>query len=85
MLPVSGKLWPSKNTYIYKKMETQQAKSLFFVRGLVRVSCPSAAINWRSTCIVALEIHQNVEKAGQSIHERRNFLSHLLALCTVVC
>ena len=68
MLPVSGKLWPSR--YIYEKiMETMQAKSLFFVCCLVRVSCHSTAINWHSTYIVGYEVHQKVEKVRQSIPE----------------
>ena len=59
----------AQQVYIKKKKKPCKQKVYFFVCCLVRVSCPSTAINWRSTCIVSLEIHQNVEKVGQSIYK----------------
>ena len=47
--------WKTLAQQVYiKKMEALLAKSLFFVRCLVRVSCPSTAINWQSTIQHAL-------------------------------
>ena len=59
----------AQQVYIEQIMETLQAISLFFVCCEVTISCSSTVINWRSACIVAKEIHKNVEKVEQSIHK----------------